>query len=176
MSFTADDNIWIKQLGHGALTKFTLAGGNYSAWTPDGRAISYYVQDKGKYSLWKQPADGGPAMRVMSDSLNPVESLWSADGKWFIARTSATGGSADIYAQRLDVDGSPKPLLATKATEMQPALSPNSRWLALTSDETGRYDVYVVPFPDASSARWKVLFSATEYASYPCLRTPKRSS
>jgi len=64
--------------------------------------------------------------------------------------------SWDIYAFRFGVDSAPRPLLAGRFNESQPALSPDGRWLAYVSDESGREEVYVVPFPNTDAGRWQI--------------------
>jgi Tol biopolymer transport system component len=66
------------------------------------------------------------------------------------------GGGRDIYAIRPGVDGSPRAIVAGPAEEFSPALSPDGRWLAYASDETGRTEVYVRPFPNAGAAKYTV--------------------
>jgi serine/threonine-protein kinase len=89
--------------------------------------------------------------------LNLLESLWSPDGKWLIFRTGTyQAGLGDILAVRPGVDTVPTALVATAFAEYTPALSPDGRWLAYTSNETGAREVYVVPFPNTGTAKWAV--------------------
>jgi serine/threonine-protein kinase len=82
---------------------------------------------------------------------------WSPDGKWLIFETEIDEpGSGDILGIRPGIDTVPVPLVATKFTELSPAISPDGRWLAYTSNETGQYEIYVVPFPNTSAAKWAV--------------------
>jgi serine/threonine-protein kinase len=83
------------------------------------------------------------------------EGLESRDGKWLVLR-SADAVCCDILALQPGVDSAPKPLLATSFRERSPSLSPDGKWLAYASDETGRFEVFVRPFPDAQSAKWQV--------------------
>ena len=83
------------------------------------------------------------------------EGLESRDGQWLVLR-SADDVCCDILAMRRGVDSMPKPLLASSFRERSPSLSPDGKWLAYASDETGRFEVFVRPFPDAQSAKWQV--------------------
>ena len=86
-----------------------------------------------------------------------AESAWSPDGKWLILRTYSTErGAGDILGLRLGVDSVPVPLIATPAIEAEPTISPNGKWMSYISNQTGRNEVYVVPFPNTSSAVWPV--------------------
>ncbi len=88
---------------------------------------------------------------------NPTESEWSRDGQWLIFRTAVSQpGKGDIFAIRPGRDSAPMPIAATPFAEAFPAISPDGRWLAYASNETGHHEVYVVPFPNASSAKWPV--------------------
>ena len=153
-----DDNVWIKQADHGPMFKLSLAGGNYAAWTHDGSAVSYFVNSSTGYQLTRKRSDGsGQPTRLMPNYGPIVESLWSPDGKWLVYRTSSVAkGEGDIYAVRASADTAPTALFATKFAEVQPAFSPDGRWLAYASNETGRHEVYVVPFPDVTGGRWAI--------------------
>jgi hypothetical protein len=94
----------------------------------------------------------------MNSSHRVLEALYSRDGAWLIYRVGGgSGESRDIYARRLKgADSAPVPVVATPADEYSPALSPDGKWLAYVSDESGRPEVYVRPFPDASRAKWQI--------------------
>ena len=79
----------------------------------------------------------------------------SPDGAWFVHRTSSNEpGAGDILAGRPEGEAAPVPLVATAFTELSPAISPNGRWMAYSSNETGRFEIFVVPFPNAGEAKW----------------------
>jgi serine/threonine-protein kinase len=84
----------------------------------------------------------------------------SIDGRWLLSRTGGTInqiGGRDILGQRLGVDSAPTPLVAsTTFDEAAIALSPDGRWLAYESNETGRLEVFVRPFPNTGAAKWQV--------------------
>ena len=154
---TAD--IWIKRLDRGSSLKLTLDGyDNYGAgWTPDGRSVTFSSASATGVLLTKR-ADGSDQAVVQahekSDLYNP---RWTPDGKWLVFQTDvASPGSADIEGIRPGIDSAAVPLVASKFSDMAPAISPNGRWLAYASDESGRFEVYVVPFPNTSAAKWAV--------------------
>jgi hypothetical protein len=87
------------------------------------------------------------------------EGLVSPDGRWLVLRmgaTASTSGGRDIYGFRPGVDTAPVPLVVTPYDEMAIALSPDGRWLAYQSDETGRIEVFVRPFPNTGDAKVRV--------------------
>src|SRR5947209_12242625 len=91
------------------------------------------------------------------ETRNSYNAGWSPDGKWLISRTDVSSpGSGDILAIRPGIDTAPVPVVATTFTEMSPALSPNGRWLAYISNETGADEIYVVPFPHTGAGKWAI--------------------
>ncbi|WP_373059833.1 TolB family protein [Gemmatimonas sp.] len=96
-------------------------------------------------------------MLQLHQSRSIVESLWSPDANWLIYGTfSIQAGVGDILAMQVGADTVPVPLAATPFSEWSPALYPHGRWLAYTSTETGRPEIYVVPFPNAGRAKWPI--------------------
>jgi serine/threonine-protein kinase len=155
---TAD--IWVKRLDRGPSSKLTLEGGEntYPTWTPDGRSVTYTSDVLGTSEVRTKRADGS-AQSVLEahDTRTLYAPHWSTDGKWIVFETSqGEQGIGDILAIRPGVDTKPVPIVATKSIEASPALSPDGRWLAYTSNETRRQEIYVVPFPNASAAKWAV--------------------
>jgi hypothetical protein len=95
------------------------------------------------------PTDGG--------ARPTYEGLYSANRQWLIFRVGGGGAEGrDIYARRSEADSAVIPLLASPADEYAPALSPDGRWLAYVSDESGRAEVYVRPFPAVNDGKWQV--------------------
>jgi serine/threonine-protein kinase len=151
-------DIWVKRLNGGALSRLTSEGTNNlrPSWSADGRDVLFLSNRGGPLALYRQRADGSaPAQKVASDPRELGEGLESRDGKWLVLR-SADAVCCDILALQPGVDSAPKPLLATSFRERSPSLSPDGKWLAYASDETGRFEVFVRPFPDAQSAKWQV--------------------
>jgi len=159
LSGTAFD-VWIKHLDSGPRIKLTSEGSEnyYPTWTPDGRSVTFTSNAAGSYDLWTKRADGSAqALLQFHGKRGVVEPTWSQDGKWLLFQTDEDEpGSLDILGIRPGTDTAPVPLVATNSTEVSPALSPNGRWLAYTSDESGQAEIYVVPFPNTSAAKWAV--------------------
>lgn len=154
-------DIWIKQLDRGPGFKLTSEGGGnfYPTWTPDGRSVTFSSTNAGgPYDLLTKRADrSAPAVLQLREKRGATAARWSPDGKWLIFETEPENpGSGDILGIRPGIDTVPVPLVATKFTELSPALSPDGRWLAYISNETGQYEIYVVPFPNTHAARWVV--------------------
>jgi serine/threonine-protein kinase len=151
-------DIWIKRLDGGPLSRLTSEGTNNlrPSWSRDGRDVLFVSNRRGSLVLYRQRADGSaPAQQVASDPRGLGEGLESLDGQWLVLR-SADDVCCDILAMRRGVDTIPKPLVATSFRERSPSLSPDGKWLAYASDETGRFEVFVRPFPEVQSAKWQV--------------------
>jgi Tol biopolymer transport system component len=154
-------DIWVKQLPTGPFSRITF-GDTASVrptWSPDGHEV-YYVTDRqgtGVGGIYAHRSDGtGNARRLITSKLDFGQVVPSRDGRWLLARTPAnSSGSGDIYAFRTG-DTTAITLVATQATEMFPALSPDGRWLAYSSTESGNPEIYVRPFPETGSAKWQV--------------------
>jgi serine/threonine-protein kinase len=149
-----DHDIWVKQLDRtsGTLTKLTFEGNNMNpAWTPDGQRVLYAG---GGRSLRSRRADGTGAVDTLFMSLRGVYSVvLTPDSNTFVLRLS---GPNDIVLWHRG-DTATVPLVASPAfNETSPALSPDGRWLAYSSDESGRFEVYVRPYPNVDAGRWQV--------------------
>ena len=148
------NDIWIKQLDRtsGTVTKLTFEGNNINPrWTPDGQRVLYAG---GGRSLRSRRADGTGAVDTLFMSLRGVYSVvLTPDSNTFVLRLN---GPNDIaLAHRGDT--ATVPLVASPVfSETSPALSPDGRWLAYTSDESGRNEVYVRPYPNVDAGRWQV--------------------
>ncbi len=94
-----------------------------------------------------------PATLLRDEEQAIDEVTYSPDGEWLVYRVNAE--SRDLYALRIGGD-SAVALVATEYEETSPAVSPDGRWLAYASNESGRYEVYVRPFPNTSDGKWLV--------------------
>ena len=157
----ASPDIWVKQLPAGPFTRLTFdARAAYRpTWTSDGRYVLYIsAQDSGLTDVWRRKADGSaPAERFFKLRGRQIpEAILSRDGQWLVYRVSADSGNRDIYAVHIGRDTTPIPLLTSRYWEYGPALSPNGKWLAYTSNESGRDEIYVSPFPRIGDGRWQI--------------------
>jgi len=151
--------LWIRRLDGGSQTIFARDGEvNFRpAWSPDGRSVAYISNQGEWYDLWVKPADQSAQARLLLGrrAERPIwEVFYPRTGPWVIFR--AENRASDIYAIRPGVDSTATELVATEATERLPAVSPDGRWLAYISDATGRFEVYVRPFPNVQDATWQI--------------------
>ncbi len=156
---TAD--IWIKHLDRGPAIKLTKEGivNRGPTWTPDGQSVTFAGgAPNGSFALWTKRADGsGKALLQRHERRDMLGPQWSPDAKWLIFGTeNADPGAGDIGGIRPGTDTGWIALLASKSEESLQALSPDGRWLAYNSNETGRFEIYVVPFPNTTAAKWAI--------------------
>ncbi|MEO7987664.1 MAG: hypothetical protein ABI766_14120, partial [Gemmatimonadales bacterium] len=156
----AAQDVWVKQLPTGPFSRITFGDTAHfrAAWSGDGRSV-LYVNDvgagAGMPAMSRADGTGSPQAQPHG-SFMVAQVGQTADGRWLILRRSfAEPGNGDIYAVKTG-DTTLVPLVTTPAREMSPAVSPDGKWLAYSSDESGTSEVYVRPFPNASSARWQV--------------------
>jgi serine/threonine-protein kinase len=155
-------DIWVKQLPEGPFSRITF--GDTSSvrpgWSADGREV-LYVNDRsgsGVGPAYAHRADGTGVARLLfaSPTLDIGQVVASRDGRWLVLRTAPPGaGSTDIVGLQSG-DTALVPLVATPAAELYPALSPDGRWLAYSSNESGAPEIYVRPFPQTSTAKWQI--------------------
>ena len=151
-------DIWVKQLDQGPKSRLTFGGeANFApSWTADGHYVSYVSARDGRTSLWRRRADGVGAEELFADPGRGIpETRWSRDGQWLLL-SLAGPPSQDIFVMRLGEDSVPRPLLAEPHDEGLPSLSPDGRWLAYVSTETGEAQVFVRPFPAVQDGKWQI--------------------
>jgi len=159
----AAQDIWVKQLPAGPFSRITFGDSAHfrASWSADGRSL-LYITDRGTGGglPYMTRADGtGPPRVLVSSPFNFVHVIESRDGRWLLLRRSINEpGNGDIFGVKTG-DTALVPLLTGPAREANPALSPDGRWLAYESDESGTSEVYVRPFPDVASGRWQVSLS-----------------
>ena len=156
LNTSAGDDVWLKQLPRGPVSRVTYGAGpdRRPHWRPDGRWVTFLTDT----SFSMRRADGTGRDSILWAG-RADEGLVSHDGRWIVLRrgaTSAAAGGRDLYVIRIGEDAAPRPLLATPYDELSMRLSPDDRWIAYQSDETGRPEVFVRPFPDATSGKVQV--------------------
>jgi len=159
-------DIWVHDWERDTLTRLTSAGeSNFDpSWTPDGQRITYSSQEKGRApNLWWIRADGaGNAQRLAESNSSQDVSFWRPDSKVLAFCEGNPDTGADIWTLVIEGDeksgwkpGEPKPFVNSAFTQTWPAFSPDGRWLAYQSNESGTTEVYVRPFP-GPGGNWQV--------------------
>ncbi|HEV2291630.1 MAG TPA: protein kinase [Gemmatimonadales bacterium] len=161
----ATDNVWIRSLTSGALSRLTFDahGAADGTWSPDGKSVIYIaLDDSGTSDIWRRRADGSAAperlLRIPGMRINYA--MMSPDGRWLVYDAFGTTDRTEgIFARRLAGDTTPVPLVMGTAITDLPTLSPDGRWFAYSSMESGQPEVFVRPFPRAGDGRWQVSLS-----------------
>ena len=157
-------DIWVYELAHETLTRLTFAGDNLTPiWTPDGQRITYRLVQKGGGSeLYWTRADGtGGTLPLTHGKARRFLGSWHPDGRQlaFNQVTSATSGIFALAIRGSEKDGwkpeEPQPLPGGSSSEAQPSFSPDGRWLAYRSDESGDSEVYVRSYP-GPGGKWQI--------------------
>lgn len=141
----ANDGVWVHHLARKNMTRFTFGGGNstYPIWSPDGKYIAYVSERGTANDIFRKPWDGSGPEERLTNGLNIWNlTSWSPDG-----RNIAFVQNGDIWILPLEENQTAAPFLNSPAGEANPRFSPDGRWLAFDSNESGRQEVYVVPFP-----------------------------
>jgi len=152
-------DIWIWDLQRQVLTRLTTdpARDLTPVWTPDGRRIAYSSDRGGAPNLFWQASDGtGTAERLTTSLQVQAPAAFTPDGKSLILRDTDPKTGADIALMTLEGERTPKPLIHSRFDEANAELSPDGRWIAYQSDESGRAEVHVRPFPAVDSGHWQV--------------------
>jgi serine/threonine-protein kinase len=151
-------DIWIYDTARNTFTRLTNEGSNIRPeWTQDGRHLVFISLRGDKAGIWRQASDGsGSAELLYQPDIEPFEALVSPDMKWLVFRTAPGARlSRDILAVPLEGQRTVVPVVTGPETESLPRLSPDGRWLVYQSNESGRFEIYVRPFP-GSGARIQV--------------------
>jgi len=163
-------DIWILERAVGALTRLSFdSSAIRPVWTHDGSQVGYVRQIGAQVDLRRINADGSaPAESLLAMSgLSPWEVLFPPDGRSMIVRSVGGPGNRELWRMPLDAAGEPVRLLQTPADEVAPALSPDGRWLAYASNESGRYEIYVRPYPGMGARYVVSIEGGTEPAWSP---------
>ena len=158
-------DVWVRDLARGTEARVASDTLTDSAplWSPSGDQLIFRSnRGNGIVELYQTPPIAGTEVVTIysmeqvrlthgafPSNLWPTD--WSPDGRFIIYQVSVGGTGIDIWALPLIGERKPVPIASAQHNEIQGYVSPNSRWLAYTSDESGRYEIYVQSFPDAST-------------------------
>jgi Tol biopolymer transport system component len=168
-----ESQTWLYDLSRETLTRLTFEGNanTYPVWTPDGKRIAFSSNKDGPFDIYWQLADGnGGLERLTRSESPPVPNSWSPDGRllayiqsnpttgwdiWVLSLGDNSTGSAQVPLSGSGQVGKEQPFIQTPFTESAPRFSPDGRWMAYISDESGHREIYVQPYP-GPGGKWQI--------------------
>jgi len=166
----ATQDLWVYHWQHGAMTRLTFGNGypTNPVWTPDGRYIIFQATG----GMFWTPADGSGKPRPLTHSENlQMPYSWTADGRRLAFMEVASAGGYNLWTVPIVGEsaslqaGKPERISSAGVDERHPAFSPDGRWLAYTSNESGAFQVYVRAFPD-KGGKWQVSHDGGMYPAW----------
>ncbi|MBL8996652.1 MAG: serine/threonine-protein kinase [Gemmatimonadetes bacterium] len=151
-------DLWVRELAAGTKERLTSQGLAFNpAWMPNGQDLLYVGSHDGigRLRVYRHRVGTRDARVLVEHPEGIFEVEVARDSSWIVYRAGTDGATGDLYARRLHGDTTSIAIAATEAREVAPALSPDGRWLAFVSTETGAAEVYVQRFPDGGR-RWPV--------------------
>ena len=149
-----NSDVWLMDLQRSVMRRFTSdAASEHSAiWSPDGSRIAFSSNRSGFETLYVKPASGARPEQLLAtkepqDVTVRLPSAWSLDGRYLLYRTQSAKTRYDLWAWRLDGSIPAFPIAQTDADDRDGVFSPDGKWVAFESDESGRFEVYVQRFP-----------------------------
>jgi serine/threonine-protein kinase len=169
----SESHIWLYDLSQETLTRLTFEGNlnNRPVWTPDGKRIAFESNKEGPLNLFWQLADGsGGLERLTTSADTQTPNSWSPDGQllaflevtpttgldiWVLRMGDPSAGSGQVPSTSSGQVRKTQPFLRTPFNEGAPRFSPDGRWLAYISDESGHIEIYVQPYP-GPGGKWQI--------------------
>jgi hypothetical protein len=173
----AQSDVWAHDMVRDTMTRLTFHPDNdwSPIWSPDERHVVYgsWRQDVGAFNLFVVRTDGaGEPVRLTTSRRGQLPVGWHPTGRFVVYTEGGEGTAHDQMVLPLErssgggwTTGDPRPLAATAANELAAEFSPDGRWVAYTSDESGRNEVYVQPFP-GPGGRWQVSAEGAEWIEW----------
>jgi Tol biopolymer transport system component len=155
----ARSKLWLYDVARGTSSPFTLGEGEdqYPAWSPDSKQVAYTSSRKGKEQIYLKPMGGGSQEQLLLSMEGGAESdRWSSDGRYLLFDYfGSQSGGGDVWALPLFGERKPFPVVQSSSNDVWGTLSLDGKWVAYESDESGRGEIYVVPFP-GPGGKWQV--------------------
>jgi serine/threonine-protein kinase len=156
VQLAGDGDVWVYDLARATPTRISFRPefDNFPFWTPDGERVLF--QCAGEGLCWAR-ADGTGGVETLRKTRAAVGAFsWSADSTVLLFSELSPETRWDIFTLAMGGERRAEPLLQTPFNEVRPAISPDGRWLAYASDESGDYQVYVRPFPNVGDRKWTI--------------------
>ena len=129
---------------------------DWALWTPEAERIVFASNRQDTRDLYWKASDGTDQAELLAKSPRSLApESWSADGKMLVIAEWG-GGNSDIGVLSMEGEHSKRLLLHEEFNETNPAISPDGKWMAYASDESGQYEIYVRPFPNVDEGKWTI--------------------
>ena len=151
-------SIWILDMAGGGGTRFTFSQSvnHYPVWSPDGSRIAFDTNRNGPSDIFMKSFEGsGEERSVLASEVAKSPTDWSPDGSTLVFERLDPRTKYDLWRLSLKAGGSPEPIVRSEASETDGRISPDGKWLAYASNESGTWEVYVTAFP-GPGGRWQV--------------------
>jgi Tol biopolymer transport system component len=156
---TGSDDLWIFDVERGIKSRFTFSPGadNSPIWSPDGSRIAFASERGGVRSIYVKPVGGADEAELLYQSSegDMFPDTWTPDGQFIVAWHTLGTGDADSWLIPVDTPAEASPLFESEFIETCVAVSPDGRWAAYCSNESGEFEVYVTTFPNVGR-KWQV--------------------
>lgn len=157
-----DMQVWIYDLSRSTFSPFTFEGVNrHAVWTPDGKRIAFMSNREGPVEIFWKLADGSGGLEQLTTvsgmaapDLLPIPYSWTADGRVLAFVRLVPTKASEFWLLNV-ADRTTRPFVTPHAADGGPQISPDGRWLAYASDESGRREIYVEAFP-GREGKWQV--------------------
>ena len=153
-----EGNLWVYDFRRDTLTRLTFQGAVnlMGAWTPDGKRIAFgsSVNGSAQNIFWQEADGGGASERLETGEYTTTPNSFSPDGQSLAFTKTTTNGARDIWILHLS-DHKTQPFLQTPADDGGPVFSPDGKWLLYMSEESGRAEIYVQPYP-GPGGKWQI--------------------
>jgi serine/threonine protein kinase/Tol biopolymer transport system component len=152
-------DVWVFDIARGVRTRFTFGPSALNGdpvWAPDGSRLLYRSDRGVKANLYAKSFAGSATEELILDTSSPKDPTdWSRDGKYILYNEYSNSANAGIWVLPMDGDREPFEFITTDFVEIHPRFSPDGKWVAYSSDESGRYEVYIAPFP-GPGRKWQI--------------------
>jgi len=155
---TATRDLWLFDISRSTLVRFTFnpADDWLPIWSPDGSRIAFASDQDGPGNLYQKPSSGAASdEQILKTNERKWPTDWSLDGRYIVYTSSSSKTRLDVWILPMQGERTPFPYIQTQFNEDNAKFSPDGRFISYSSDESGRYEVYVQTFP-SSGSKWQI--------------------
>jgi Tol biopolymer transport system component len=164
-----NNDLWIVELVRGTVSRFTFDPSNEMSaiWSPDGERIIFSANPAGPINIYQRPVAGaGKDELVLDTPYAKYPDDISLDGQWLLFDQVDSKTKFDVWFAPLSGDRKPRPFLQTRFNESHARFSPDGKWVAYSSDESGRAEVYLRRFPPTFEGKWQMSTNGGDQAQW----------